>query len=452
MARSAQYIDSNGFLLVKACPCSRPGIFEYSAAQCGETEAENHGDPNRIVNVYRPEAAVNDPEFIESLKHVPLIDDHEFMLGDTSAIEDADDVSAPEEKGVEGVMTDNVYYNAPWLKADIKIFSRRLQKAIKAGKKDLSLGYLSKFEYAPGEYQGQKYDYIQTNMRGNHIALVDEGRVSGARVLDGLVFDSMGFDVPSTSNNHKPESIKMDEDLKAKLAALLPELEAMCGKVNTSNEPVIEGDESEVTLNEHEREAGAEEGVEEVIARLEAMIAQLKEGAGAKAEHAAAEEGEVKIGDEDEEKSEDSDDVEKTADEIDGLTKSDTSPQLDLEGKPDETKVKAPKGPAAGEHKTGDAALRAVYADIADRDALAKRLSKHIGTFDHSRMTSAEVGVYGAQKLGMKNVTKASARVALDAYLLGAEKASKKTASAVITGDSASAGMSDDMRKYLNGQ
>lgn len=459
MARSAQYIDSNGFLLVKGCPVSRPGIFSYSAAQCGETEDDNHGDPNRIVNVYRPEAAVNDPEFIETLKHVPLIDDHEFMIGDTSVL-DGDEATSPEEKGVEGVMTDNVYYNAPWLKADIKIFSRRLQQAIKAGKKDLSLGYLSKFDYAPGEYQGQKYDYVQTNMRGNHIALVDEGRVSGARVLDGLVFDSMGFDVPSTSNNHKPESKTMDEELKARLAALLPELQAMCGNPgDKENEPVIEGDESELTHSEHEREAGAEEGVDEVIKRLEAMVSQLKEGAGEVAHEKAKEAGDSddaeKVGDEDEKKSEDSDDLEETGDEVDGLTKADSSPQLDLDGKPNPLLAKAAKGPAAGAHdgtKTGDAALRAVYADIADREALAKRLSKHIGTFDSSRMTSHEVGVYGVKKLGLKGVTKGSARIALDAYLMGAEQGAKKAAPAVVTGDSANADISSDMRKYLNGQ
>src|ERR1700744_6538381 len=160
---SAQFQDSNGYLLVKGCPVSSYGIFDYSAAQVGETEDDNQGDINRIVKVFRPQASIEDPELIKSLELVPVIDEHDYLNGDPDATDD--DGMAPEEKGVDGVMTGNVYFEDPWLKADLKIFSRRLQKAIRQGKKDLSLGYMSRFVYSPGEYKGQPYEYIQTNMR-----------------------------------------------------------------------------------------------------------------------------------------------------------------------------------------------------------------------------------------------------------------------------------------------
>ena len=44
----------------------------------------------------------------------------------------------------------------------------------------------------------------------------------------------------------------------------------------------------------------------------------------------------------------------------------------------------------------------ALVSTIADRDALASRLSQFVGTFDSARMTVAEVAKYGVQKLGIK--------------------------------------------------
>ena len=45
---------------------------------------------------------------------------------------------------------------------------------------------------------------------------------------------------------------------------------------------------------------------------------------------------------------------------------------------------------------------KAVMREISLRDALAKRLSDHIGTFDHSLKTHKEVARYGIKKLGLQ--------------------------------------------------
>lgn len=471
MARSAQYIDNNGFLLIKGCPVSAPGIFDYSAAQVGETEGANHGALDRIVRVFRPAAAVNDPEFIESLKNVPLIDDHEYMIGDEGVLDSSEhgQIAAPEEKGVEGVMTDNVYWADPWLRADLKVFSRRLQAAIKSGKRDLSLGYVSHFEYNPGVHDGMPYDYIQTNMRGNHIALVDEGRVPGARVLDGLVFDSMSFAVPSPSTNN-PEESAMDENMLARLTALLPQLNKLCGvgaegaeggeTVEVAADPdaaVVESDESELTHNEHEREAGAETGVEEVVSKIEALLGRLKEGAGAKAEHQAAAAGDS---DTDAELTADADDTivvdndgeEVAADAVSGLEDREGENKIVVDNAP-EGAVPASEGPKKGvntDKPVGDAVFKAIAAQVDDRNKLASRLSGHIGTFDHARMTAGEVAVYGCKKLNIPVKNPAHARMVLDGYLLGAAKAAPKQAAVSRTADSSDAsGLSPQMRKHL---
>ncbi|WP_276155666.1 DUF2213 domain-containing protein [Pseudomonas aeruginosa] len=193
MTKSKRKIDENGYMTIEGCPISSYGVFQYSAGQLGLP-----GDPTRIVNVYRPESAVSDPEYIESLKNLPLIDEHEMLSG----FDDDDDSVAPEDKGVEGIITSNAYYEAPWARGDIRIYSRNMQNQLERGKEDLSLGYSCRYTEQPGIWNGTPYEVVQDKMRGNHIALVKEGRVPGARVLDGLCFDHLSFDFrPSDEGN-----------------------------------------------------------------------------------------------------------------------------------------------------------------------------------------------------------------------------------------------------------
>lgn len=187
MPASARFQDHNGYLFVKGCPVASSGVFQYSAAQVGLP-----GDPNRIVNVYRPPEAVSDVEYIASLQLIPLINDHEMLSGfqgDTTA-------TAPEDYGVDGILAD-VGYAEPWARGDIKIFARSMQADLSSGKKDLSLGYTCDFEIRSVVVDGVECEVIQTNMRGNHIALVEVGRVPGARILDGkrMCFDALSFSI-----------------------------------------------------------------------------------------------------------------------------------------------------------------------------------------------------------------------------------------------------------------
>ena len=59
----------------------------------------------------------------------------------------------------------------------------------------------------------------------------------------------------------------------------------------------------------------------------------------------------------------------------------------------------------------------AVVQTLARKSALADRLSRHVGTFDHAAMTLDGVVKYGIEKLGLKDVPAGSEAVALDAAL-----------------------------------
>lgn len=469
--KSHRTVDHNGFLMVRSTPVSSFGVFEYSAEQVGLP-----GDPNRIVGVYRPESELSSPETLASFQLLPMVDDHDLLSGFE---EDGDDVMSPEEKGVDGVMA-GAKYVKPWMISDIKIFSRRMQRALDSGKCDLSAGYTCDFVIQSGVFEGKPYEAVQINMRGNHLALVDAGRVPGARVLDSktMVFDCLSFtkvqpvrgkNMPAhvTPQKGARRSYAMDNAVE-QLKALLPALEQFLSEEATepqhqnqdaeptptpipvatpegdnenlgqSTEPaaeptptpapvaVPEGDSENPELQE------ALKTVKEVLAKLESVMA------------ASASDNEI----------------EGTAkDNIEGLQAGETGDnEMPGEGgtvvQDCENNGTASQGPAGGKNagrNVGDAAAirKSIYADMANKQRLYDRVSPVIGAFDHAAMTSEEMAMHAAKKIGLK-VNSGNAATALDAYLLGA-KARPVTSPPKSVGDSAF-GDFDPIDAYLKGQ
>lgn len=178
-------VDNNGFWRVRDNPLSKEGVFPYLGKQISSDL-----EPNKIYKVYRPMSEISAPETIESFDGIPLIDEHE-MIGDGWT--DYDDRPA-------GGVVYHTYAKDGKLFGDIRIFSEQLKDEIKNGKKELSMGYSCRYEPAQGVFDGEYYDFIQRDLRGNHVALVNRGRMgSDVRVydqkitfdtLDGLTFDN----------------------------------------------------------------------------------------------------------------------------------------------------------------------------------------------------------------------------------------------------------------------
>ncbi len=166
MAASKRVKDLNGWFQVNDNPLSKVGVFQYSGKFISADL-----DPNKLFWVYRPVESLSDPETIKSFRLIPWTDDHpKRLLGDPEM-----GGIAPEDKGVDGVIGEQVYFDPDdeMLKGNIKVFSKAHAERIADGKEELSVGYRSKYEYNPGVYKGQPYQYIQKEIRGNHVASVD---------------------------------------------------------------------------------------------------------------------------------------------------------------------------------------------------------------------------------------------------------------------------------------
>jgi 8-oxo-dGTP pyrophosphatase MutT (NUDIX family) len=182
-AMDERVFDSNGWFEIRRNPISKVGIFPYSGRQLGL----DGDDADRIFQVFRPPEELSAPECIESFKLLPWIDEH-VMLGPV-AQELTDKAVPAEQKGVQGVIGEEVFFEDGVLFANIKAFSSTLAALIQAGKRELSAGYRCIYDMTPGEWNGQRYDAVQRKIRGNHLALVKEGRMGpDVAVMDRLTF------------------------------------------------------------------------------------------------------------------------------------------------------------------------------------------------------------------------------------------------------------------------
>ena len=269
-------IDRSGFWFIPHNPISKVGVFDYLGSSISD-ECE----PNKIYKVYRSGATLQGSVPTWDNPPKPFINDHE-MLGE--GFTEVDD------RPVQGVIT-NPQYDDGVLYADITVYSESLKEAIENGKKELSLGYFCKFEKQSGEYEGEHYDYVQTNMVGNHIALVDAGRCGGdVKVFDHkCVMDSFDITVEQLKKNCDSVIIESEEETATKDETMADKREYIRKIMAIAAKPNSDG--------------GEEEKVETIAKLLEESEYSKSESKKAEDEEEKEEKAEDKCGkDEDAEK------------------------------------------------------------------------------------------------------------------------------------------------------
>jgi hypothetical protein len=76
---------------------------------------------------------------------------------------------------------------------DLRITHQDAVQAVKDGKDQVSYGYQVELVQKKGEYKGLAYDFVQTNIHYNHLALVDKARMGpDAKVLTDTVDSRTG--------------------------------------------------------------------------------------------------------------------------------------------------------------------------------------------------------------------------------------------------------------------
>lgn len=180
-----EYTDE-GFLRVPG-HVARTGIQDYLAR-----ELELPGDPNRIIKVYRP------PEEVFNADSLATYSGADVTLNHPKGLVNADNYKVTSV----GVVRSSGSKSEDFVQCDLIIKDAAAIKAVNSGKCELSAGYTAVYDETPGiTPEGEPYDYVQREIRINHVAIVDRARAgANARV----------FDNESTGGNTMPVLITTD--------------------------------------------------------------------------------------------------------------------------------------------------------------------------------------------------------------------------------------------------
>lgn len=170
-----------GYLLCRDVPVARIGTLMY-----GEGEVPVSADSTGLILIQRGEDVLFDPKTIASFEGKPITDDH------------PDDWVTPDNwkelsKGFGKDVRRGDGHLSDFLVADLLITDKKTIQAVMDGKVEISLGYDADYiEISKGKG-------IQSNIMGNHFALVEKGRC-GSRC-------SIGDSFMSTKTKKKKVSI-----------------------------------------------------------------------------------------------------------------------------------------------------------------------------------------------------------------------------------------------------
>lgn len=277
---SKKKIDENGFHTYEECKFFCECVSQYLGLEI-DPDGVLGLNPKRIYNVYRPLSEISKAEFIASLNAKPLLDDH-------TVIGNAPGLANPDRNNTAGVLTE-VKLVGNELRGRIDVWSPSMLKKIDGGKKELSLAYQCSFKPERGVFKGEKYDFVQTDLKcGNHLALVDVARNGhDCRIQDGyfardekIQLEKPTMDWDKISADELIEGLKKcSDECKAKAKDFL----------NTPTEDELKKAEEakkaeEEAAKKAEEEAAAKKAEEDAKAAAEA---KAKEEADAKAKEEA---------------------------------------------------------------------------------------------------------------------------------------------------------------------
>lgn len=167
-------LTRDGYLVADA-KIARTGIQLYAGKEVDPENKKGFRD-QAIVRVYRPESEVFSTDALASFAHRPVTNDHP-----------AEAVSAANWKSHSVGMTGNeIARDGDYIRVPMVVMDSAAVADWQAGKRELSCGYESKIVFDAGTTpQGEAYDAIQTDIRGNHLAIVARGRAgSECRIGD----------------------------------------------------------------------------------------------------------------------------------------------------------------------------------------------------------------------------------------------------------------------------
>jgi hypothetical protein len=192
--RSLRSRDANGNLHVESSNISKANVCPYYGREIPNSTVLGL-DPNKIYRLFRDPAEL--AKGASTFNNLPILIRHVAISAE-----------APRKDLIVGTTGSDVTFEAPYLKCSLAVWTAEAIALIEAeAQRELSSAYRYDAVMEPGAYGAQPYDGRMVNIRGNHVALVSEGRA--------------GSDV-FVADENPPELSRMKH--AARIAALKPYL------------------------------------------------------------------------------------------------------------------------------------------------------------------------------------------------------------------------------------
>lgn len=241
---SARSYDDNNHLIVNSTIITKAAVNPYYGSEIPDYERLGL-DPNKVYNMLR------DPQELKKGMHT---------LGEKQLLLKHIFVSAedPQKESIAGTIGSNLEMVGDDVKGSLTVWDKEAINLIESGKlAELSASYFYDPVMKSGTFKGQPYDGIMTNIRGNHVALVERGRIG----RDALVADALPKLMEFNMKLKKGALAKINAKLKKSLAmdADIPNevLKEIIEEVVENTEHIVEDTE------EAEKLVGAEDEEDE---------------------------------------------------------------------------------------------------------------------------------------------------------------------------------------------
>lgn len=249
---SARRYDDNNHLIVDSTVITKAAVNPYYGKEIPDYESLGL-DPEKIYNMLRDPAELE--KGMHTLGEKQLLIKHIFVSADE-----------PQKESIAGTIGSNLEMVGNDVKGSLTVWDKEAINLIESGKlAELSASYFYDPIMKSGTFNGQAYDGIMTNIRGNHVALVERGRIG----RDALVADALPKLMELNMKLKKGAAAKVNLAAKAILVAkglaadadLTPdEIKELITVVAENIEPTAEDTE------EAEKLEGAEAEDEEEVA------------------------------------------------------------------------------------------------------------------------------------------------------------------------------------------
>lgn len=252
---SVRNIDDNGYLHVDVSNITKEQVAPYRGNEIPDFEKLGL-DPDKIYTIYRPASELSKPETVKSLNGIPILLKHA-----------PDSAEEPASNRVGSTGTD-AKWEPPYLTNSLHIQDADAIRRINDGTmREISMGYFYTPVLKHGEFRGEPYDLIMTDIACNHVALVEEGRAGP----DVLVKDAaLNPNLPAGDGQEDRTSseINQENDMNEKEKAIAEILELVAG---AGIDPEAFKEKLDVVLNIKDEDQVDDEDTEESKAFAEGV-------------------------------------------------------------------------------------------------------------------------------------------------------------------------------------